>query len=173
MIAFPLPIIGTKVLVRKLNTEDLKPLYELEIDKDVKRYVGGPVTKSQDEWIEGMRTLCSCPCSSLPLIVALRTNDEFVGRASLSPRDAERQCVEIQVLIAKKHWGQHLGREVAELLVGVAFDHLKAFSIFAIVSPDNNASRTLFGNLGFINVGTNQSDRWDNGHLIFRRELAR
>jgi len=44
-----LPIMGTRVLIRALNKEDFKPLYELETDKDVKRYVGGPVAKSQQE----------------------------------------------------------------------------------------------------------------------------
>jgi hypothetical protein len=41
MIDLPLQIVGTKVLIRNLKTEDLQPLYELEIDEDVKRYVGG------------------------------------------------------------------------------------------------------------------------------------
>jgi hypothetical protein len=42
MIDALLPIVGTKVLIRKLNEKDLESLYALEIDDDVKRYVGGP-----------------------------------------------------------------------------------------------------------------------------------
>jgi RimJ/RimL family protein N-acetyltransferase len=46
------------------------------------------------------------------------------------------------VLVAKKYWGQRLGREVTELLMGVAFRDLEAFSVAAIVDPSNEASLT-------------------------------
>jgi RimJ/RimL family protein N-acetyltransferase len=135
MIDSLLPIMGTRVLIRKLNKEDLKPLYELEIDKDVKRYVGGPVTKSQQESIEGKTELCSRQIAVLPLIITCKATGDFAGRASLSPQSMEEGCWEIQVLIAKKYWGHHFGREVTELLMGIAFGDLRASSVLAIVDP--------------------------------------
>jgi [ribosomal protein S5]-alanine N-acetyltransferase len=143
-----LPIVGIKVLIRKLNEKDLESLYALEIDDHVKRYVGGPVTTPQQEWIEGMAGLCSTPNAALPLIVIYKVSGDFAGRASLSPVPLSRSW-EIQVLIAKKYWSQRLGREVTELLMGVAIDDLKASSVVAIVDPKNEASLTLAKDLGF------------------------
>jgi hypothetical protein len=46
---FPLPIEGTNTLIRELEESDLESLYALEVDEDVKRFVGGPVTKPKQE----------------------------------------------------------------------------------------------------------------------------
>ena len=169
-----LPIMGPRVLIRGLSTEDLEALYELEIDEDVKQYVGGPVTRPRQEWIDVMAELCSSPFAILPLIIACKLTGEFVGRASLSfaslaLKNKEERCWEIQVLIAKKYWGRHLGQEVTKLLMDAAFDDLGALSVAAIVDPRNEASVALVKGLGFTYVSTMQSNRWDDGHYVFER----
>ena len=155
MIDFPLPIVGTKVLIRGMREQDIEPLYNLDTDEDVKRYLGGALTRPKHECIEGMRQL-----TVFPLIVTCEATDNFVGRAALSPEDTEKQCFEIQVVLAKKYWGQHLGREVTELLMGVAFDHIKASSVIVIFDPNHKAARTVADELGFSHVETR-----DNGRL--------
>jgi ribosomal-protein-alanine N-acetyltransferase len=146
-------------------------LYALDVDEEVKRYVGGPLTRPREEWMEGMRRLIANPeAAALPLVVISKATRGFAGRASLSPKDGERKCWEIQVLIARKYWGERLGREVVTLLMGVAFDDRKASSVIAVVDPNNTASRALVDALGFRYVSTMQSGRWDNGHLVFQRE---
>lgn len=173
MIAFMPPIAGRKVSIRQPNESDLDAWYDLETDKDVKHYVGGPSRYSRNEWIEGMRKrLNNNQDSTLPLIVTYKSTGEFVGRAALFPMEGEGQPREIQVLIAKKYWGQGLGREVSELLIDTAFKHIKASSVVAIIHPKNEASLALFGDLGFTCVGTKQSNRWDHGHLKLERKLG-
>jgi RimJ/RimL family protein N-acetyltransferase len=155
------------VVIRKLYKKDLGLLYDLEADTDVKRYVGGPVTKPRQEWVAEMRRDFPHP---LTLTVISKSTGCFDGRAALSPTDGWKTSWEIRVLIAKIYWGQRLGREVTELLMSVAFHHLKASSIIAIVDPDNKWSRALVDALGFRCVRTKQSGRWDNGHLVYERE---
>jgi [ribosomal protein S5]-alanine N-acetyltransferase len=170
MIDSLLPIMGTRVLIRKLDNEDLNQLYELESDQHVKHYGGGPVTRSRQEWIEGMAGLCSSPYAALPLVITCKATGNFAGRASLSLLD--KRCWEIQVLVAKKYWGQRLGLEVTELLMGAAFDTLEASSVIAIVHPQNKASLALVEKLGFTSFGTKQSHGWDNGHCVFVRKFG-
>lgn len=158
MIDLPLPIVGTKVLIRNLDPEDPQSLYELEIDEDVKRYVGGPLTTSRQDWIERTKR----PDAVLPLIVTWKTTGDIVGRASLSRVAPFSQSWKIQALIVKKYWGQRLNREVTELLMRVIFDDLEACSVIAIVLPQNEASLALVEKLGFTRVGTKRSDGWDN-----------
>jgi RimJ/RimL family protein N-acetyltransferase len=150
MIASLLPIEGQKILIGALEEADLEDLYNLEIDKDVKRYVGGPTAHSKPEWIEEMRKhINNSQAYVLPLIVRYKATGEFAGRAGLSLKDREERCREIQVLIAKKYWGQRLGKEAAELLIDVAFGAFEASAVVAMIHPDNKASLNLFEELGF------------------------
>ena len=137
---FPLPIVGTKVVIRKLLKKDLGPFCTLEADKDVKRYVGGPVTTPRQEWIGEMRRLLEKPGAVLPLTVTIKATGRFAGRTKLSTVITKRPCFEIEILIAKKYWGQHLGRESVSLLMDIAFNLLKAESVVATVDPNNAAS---------------------------------
>lgn len=168
----PLPIAGTNTVIRELHADDLEMIYALDTDPDVKRYVGGPLAKSREDWIAGMRRLIAQPGANLPIVVTIKSTGDFAGRASLHPQDERGNCREIQVLIAKRYWGQHLGREVTALLIDVAFNRLQASSVTAIVDGKNKASLALVDALGFKQAGTKQSDTWDNGHLEFRRERA-
>jgi RimJ/RimL family protein N-acetyltransferase len=49
---------------------------------------------------------------------------------------------------------------------------LGAKFLIAVVDPDNRASRALVEAFGFAQIGVKQTDRWDNGHLIYRHEQA-
>jgi ribosomal-protein-alanine N-acetyltransferase len=161
------------VVIRKLYKKDVKQLYTLETDKDIKRFVGGPIKRERDEWIAGMRQLIGNRQAILPLSIIHKDSGEFVGRASLFLKDLDEPCWEIQILIAKKYWGDRLGREVCELLMTAAYGTLGTRSIIAIVDPDNAASRALVEDFGFIRVGTNHSDKWDNGHYRYKHQLAK
>lgn len=51
----PTPIVGEKVTIRSLSEGDLERLYALEIDEEVKRYLGGAMKRPGEEWIAGMQ----------------------------------------------------------------------------------------------------------------------
>jgi [ribosomal protein S5]-alanine N-acetyltransferase len=168
-----LPLTGEKVIIRKLYKKDVEELYTLESDKEVKRYVGGPVAKPREEWVEGMRQLIGNRQAVLPFSIIHQGTNEFAGRTSLILKDFDAKCWEIQILIAKKYWGDRLGREVCKLLMTAAYDSLGAHSIMAVIDPNNAASRALVEAFGFINVGTNpRSERWNDGHYVYKHEPA-
>jgi RimJ/RimL family protein N-acetyltransferase len=169
----PLPIVGKKITIRRLYLRDLRPLYKLEADEEVKRYVGGAITTRQQEWIDGMRRRLSDPESILPLAVLRKDSLTFAGRATLFPKDGERRCWELQVLIAKMYWGQRLGRDVAEHLIDVVFSHPGAACLIATVHPENTASRALVDSFGFKQVETKRTAGWDYGHLVFQLSADR
>lgn len=50
-----LPILTEHLLIRCLEECDLEDLYALESDREVKFYIGGPVQRPRDEWINCMR----------------------------------------------------------------------------------------------------------------------
>jgi hypothetical protein len=157
MIDFSLPIIGTAIVIRAMREEDVEALYNLDTDKDVKRYVGGALTRPRQECVEGMRGFCTTPGAVLPLIVACKVTGNFVGRAVLSPEDTDKQCFEIQVLLAKNYWGKHLGREPPSfswVLLSTASKPLRLLRLCT--------RKTRQAWLG----------RWDNGHYVFERKFG-
>jgi ribosomal-protein-alanine N-acetyltransferase len=170
MADFKLPLEGERVIVRKLYKRDIEALFDLDSDGEVKRYVGGPVTKPRQEWIDGMRQLVGRRNAVVPLCVADKKTNEFIGRTSLTIKDMDEQCWEIQVLMGKKYWGKRLGREVCQLLMTAANGILGARSVIAVIDPRNAASRALVDAFGFVQVGTNRSGRWDDGHLVYRHQ---
>ncbi len=73
------------------------------------------------------------------------------------------------MLISRKYWGQRLGREAAELLIGVAFRTLEASSVVAMIDPDNKASLNLFEELGFFAPeGNHYASIWPSNSDLLR-----
>lgn len=172
-----LPIRGERVSIRRLDERDLENLYALETDPDVKRYVGGPVRRSRDEWLSLMRDKLGA--ETCAFAIALNEDGSFVGRASLgmscrattssgSGYQIESE-IEIQVLIARRFWGKGFGREVVSELIRAAFELQEVTSVIAVVHPENMASRKLMDDLGFQHDGQKSSPGcWDDGNMIFR-----
>jgi RimJ/RimL family protein N-acetyltransferase len=159
--ALRLPIRGRRVVIRRPEERDLGAWYELEADPSVKQYVGGPVSRPKDEWIAGMREGLS---NQSHLVVEDRGSGSLACRARLDTID-----LHLEVVIGGAYWGAGYGREVCRLLIDAAFDRMGARELFAVVDPDNKASRRLVAALGFVKIGTKSSSGWDDGHLIFRR----
>ena len=90
---------GIHIQIRPLSNNDLRPLYDLETDEDVKRYVGGPVRTPRDEWIAAMSSTLGRLQPTLA--IAEKATGHFVGRASLSQNSSDEW--EVQVLIAKQY----------------------------------------------------------------------
>jgi hypothetical protein len=77
---FELPIIGQKVVIRKLSEDDLDEMYDLESDPCVKRYFDGPSKTPREQWIAGMRGQLNCTST---LAVTEKSSGDFAGRAAL------------------------------------------------------------------------------------------
>ncbi len=102
-----LPIRGERVSIRHLEEHDLANWYALETDPEVKRYIGGAVRYSVDEFISHGHEILRAGAG--PLIIELNEDRSFVGKASLAKNALKTTSQplgkyewEIQVLIARK-----------------------------------------------------------------------
>jgi ribosomal-protein-alanine N-acetyltransferase len=166
----PTPIVGKKVIIRSLSEGNLGQLYALEVDEDVKKYVGRSVKNRRKEWITGMSR--SLGQAHQPLCVTVKATGNFAGRASLSYPGLPLEESELQVLIARRYWRSGFGYEVSELLISAAFDRLGARSVVAVVHPENTASRKMCEKLGFVFGAIKRypagQERWDHEHYILK-----
>jgi ribosomal-protein-alanine N-acetyltransferase len=160
---FALPLVGKRAVVREAVIGDLEAWYQLEADQDAKRYLGGPVKRSKEEWIAGARRLIERD-ELLTWVVAPKTTGAFAGRVRLVSYHPD---FEIQVVIAKAHWGERLGKEASELLIQAAFDLPGTTAVKAVIHPDNHRSKTLFRKLGFKSIGRKKTGEWDDDHFIY------
>ena len=168
-----LPIIGEQVIIRRIEEHDLNDFYSLESDCDVKQFIGGPVSKSRQEWITGMRDRLN---STLALAIETQSDNSFAGCASIGdfiypPQYADTANKDIQIIIAKHYWGQGFGKEIARMLIDASFDELCAERVIAVIHPDNNKSQSLFKKIGFTQIGEISSKSWQRHHGIW--EISR
>jgi ribosomal-protein-alanine N-acetyltransferase len=145
-----LPKIGSTVIVRYLQEEDLSEMYRMESDPDVKRYLDGPIHHPHEEWIRGVASKLS-RCRDFAILA--KDTGQFAGRAALDIFRSSEEVREIQVVISKDYWGRHFGREVCKILISAAFDELGAEQVVGVVHPENEKSLKLLRLFGFENDG--------------------
>ncbi len=145
-----LPKIGSTVIVRYLQAEDLSEMYRMESDPDVKRYLDGPVHHPHEEWIRGVASKLS-RCRDFAILA--KDTGQFAGRAALDIFRSSEEIRELQVVISKDYWGRHFGREVVKILITAAFDELGAEQVVGVVHPENEKSLKLLRLFGFENDG--------------------
>jgi RimJ/RimL family protein N-acetyltransferase len=165
-----LPKIGSNVIVRSLQAEDLSEMYRIESDPDVKRYLNDPTRVPRDEWIRGVESKLS-RCQTLAVLA--KDTRQFAGRAALdfyldSDYLDSEITREIQVVISKDYWGRHFGREVSNILIAAAFDELGAEQVIGIVHPRNEFCLKLLHIFGFEQMGViPKPSSWQQGYLRF------
>ncbi|MGA3342955.1 MAG: GNAT family N-acetyltransferase [Methylocella sp.] len=170
------PIRDKRVSIRSLGEGDLEDLYALETDVEVKRYLGGPIQRPRDEWLNLLRAKLGA--ENCPLIIELNEDGSFVGRASFAKTMLQTtshatpllEGWKIEVLIGRNFWSRGFGNEVANSLIKVAFEFQDVTSIVSVVHPENQASLRLMTALGFENLGTKISSSLDHGHVVFHLE---
>lgn len=161
-----LPKSRRNVVVRCLERKDLDELYTIESDPEVKRFLGGPVLTSREEWIRGMESnLAQCGT----LAVLAKQDLQFAGRAAIKfySLRAGLEAREIEVVISKDYWGNHFGPEVCETLIASAFDELATERIVGVVHPENEKSLKLLHLFGFEKAGIISDLTWQHGYLKF------
>ena len=147
---------GDKVYLRALEAGDLQFLYELENNTEIWEISGtlAPYSKHVlKKYLENahrdiyeVKQLRLCICNS---------DDRTVGLIDLFDFDPKHRRAGIGIIItAQEDRKKGLGTEALSILIKYAFTILDLHQIYANVSEDNQASLSLFENLGFERAGT-------------------
>jgi RimJ/RimL family protein N-acetyltransferase len=156
-----LPIISG-VILRRFKVEDAVPLADIEYDPVVKKYMAIPKLQKQ-AWVasfpKGMER-------NVMFAIVARPEGTLAGRATICATDGDGKR-ELQIVIGRAFWGRRFGRLVAQVLIPLAFDVLKAPSVTGIVHPENKPSIAILESWHFRRVGTHTNQDWQEGHLIY------
>ena len=157
----PIPARLGHVVVRCLVASDHQSYIALERDAEVRQYVNGPSTKTDDEFLHGLRTYE--PTTSL-LVIADASTNEFLGRCGLLPVQGTNE-VEVFLLLAKSSQRKGVGQVVLQFLLALA--RSQGNEPVGVVHPGNLPSRALMEKAGMLCVGTVSSTDYQNGHLRY------
>jgi ribosomal-protein-alanine N-acetyltransferase len=143
----------SRLILRKLQANDLEDLCRLYEDSDIRRYFPDGVrnrvqTKEELDWY-----LAGGPSENARLglwATIHRPTNRFVGRCGLIPWLIDGKSeIEVAYLLDKKFWRQGLGSEVARALVQYAWQELGLTRLIALIHPMNTASIRTATSVGF------------------------
>jgi RimJ/RimL family protein N-acetyltransferase len=148
----PMKILETdRLILRRLQLDDLDSLYALYCDPDVCKYIpDAPRTydETREELVWFMDGHPKHPDLGLWATIHKESN-QFIGRCGLLPWTIDgRDEVEVAYLLAKACWGQGLGTEVARAIAGYGFEQLHFSRLICLIDQENQASIKVASNIG-------------------------
>jgi RimJ/RimL family protein N-acetyltransferase len=145
-------ILETKRLIlRRLIMDDLDALFALYSDPEVRKYfpegtLNYEQTKEELEWF--LNGHPAHPELGLWATI-LKETGQFIGRCGLLPWTIEGQDeVEVAYMIARDHWRQGLGSEVAQGILQYGFEQLGLSRLICLIDKDNEASIKVATGMG-------------------------
>jgi len=156
-----------RLLFRQHNMADLDAFCAMELDPEVRRYVGGkPRTREEAErrFINGPLQ----PVNDRMAVWAtiLKSKNKYIGRCGVYPHykpDGEiiKDEGTLGFYIAHEYWGNGFATEAGRAFIQFGFNELKLKRIAASVQVGNDASVHVIEKLGFTLAET------EHGHRSF------
>lgn len=140
-----------RLLLRHLIMDDLKELFTLYQDPEIRSYFPDGVrnyegTKEELEW--HMKGIPAYPHLGLWATIH-KESGKFIGRCGLLPWEIDGKLeVEVAYLLDKDFWHQGLATEAARGILEYAFGELKLSRIICLMHPDNIASKRVAERVG-------------------------
>ncbi len=136
-----------RLILRKLNDDDLDAIYAMRSNIDVMRYIREPQKRSETaKWIE----LVSSRWESSGIGfcgVIVRETGEFAGWCGLW-KLIETDEIEVGYAISPKFWRRGFASEAAEGFLRYGFSELGLKKIVAVAREENLGSRSVMEKIG-------------------------
>lgn len=140
----PIVIETKRCFVSEIFEDDFEALAALHADPEVRRFLGGALTRSE---FEAQFASLVQQTTGLALGVRLSENDILVGLITLMPHH-DQTDVEISYQFSPQVWGTGIAREAVGATLAFAFKELNLPRIVAETQSANAASCRLLERLG-------------------------
>jgi ribosomal-protein-alanine N-acetyltransferase len=156
---------SSRLIFRQHELADLDAFCAMEMDPDVRRYVGGyPRSREDAERRFPHRQLQEVSGRLGVWATVLKSNGQYIGRCGLYPHlDAAGSRVAdeaaLSFYIARAYWGQGLASEAGAAFVEFGWKQLQLSRIVTIVQVGNGASVRILEKLGFDLISTEAGQR--------------
>jgi RimJ/RimL family protein N-acetyltransferase len=138
-----------RLLVRRIEPDDVEALAALWCDPQATAYMGGP--RRFEEVCQTLRADLALPEPTFDLWPTIETaSGRVVGHCGLLQKEvAGRAEVELVYVLAPWAWGRGFATEAGRAITDHAVSALGQRRLIALIDPDNAASERVAGKLGF------------------------
>ena len=155
-IFYDLPALETQRLVlRKVQPEDLNDLHEMYSDPEVVNYVACGLDASMEDtqkWLD-WRLENAKQGRPVPWALVLKGTNEMIGLAGFCGLQIKTGMAELMIVIKRAHWNKGYAKEIITVILEYGFLQMGLNRIESTIHPDNNISIILHEKLGFTCVG--------------------
>ena len=156
-------IVGDKIYLRPLDTEDIDSFVLWLNDEEVRQYLSRvtPLNKVREkDFIEGLYK----DDQEIILGIALKENDQLIGSVGMHRIAMPFRHAELGIVIGDKScWSKGCGTEVLNLMLGHGFDELNLHRIFLTVLGFNARAIRAYEKVGFKEEGIFRDHIYRNG----------
>lgn len=175
-------LVGPRVTLDPLRPDDIEPLYAMQSDPEVCRYLlYEPRTREKVEEVlarDAAALRLAEPADYLQPAIRDEHGD-FIGTMYLDLKSVDDRTAEIGWILLPSAQGRGYAAEAARLLLAYCFDDLGLHRVYAELDPRNDASVALCLRLGMRHEGHFVEDMFLKGewtdtgrYAILEREWA-
>jgi len=157
-----------RVVLRRIEEEDVDALYSIFSNPDVMRYWSTEPLADREAALELFRSINEGfeRRTLLKWGVVRRADNHLMGTATLVNIEFTHRRAEVGYALGREYWGNGYIQEALHALLDYSFDTLNLHRIEADVDPRNAASIRTLERLGFVREGYLR-ERWQVGGGIF------
>jgi RimJ/RimL family protein N-acetyltransferase len=141
-----IPSLSTaRLVLRPYQHSDFDDFAGLNADEQVRRHVGGPLTRERAA-ILFQKFSSECLPGNEVWAVFLKDSGEYLGHCWFVQQDTD--FPELGILVARNYWRQGYGNEIAQTMLTYANNQANYRRIMATVDCDHVASIRLLESVG-------------------------
>ncbi len=137
-----------RTVISPLSPNHFSDILKMYFEKDSWKYISphdGKDLKYYEEFLQG-KLAANLP--EIGMWSVYSHDDEFIGTINLN-QFMQEPIKHMGVHLSRKYWGQGYGKEIMTRLLRYAKEERKMKEVYAILVPENIASKKIFLGLGF------------------------
>lgn len=165
----PFPNLETKrLLLRRLENEDVNEIFALRSDKEVMKYVPRPLAKTPEDALNHIAIINEKIDlnEGINWAITLKDNPKLIGIIGHYRIKPEHFRAEIGYMLLPEYHGKGIISEAINEVVKYGFQVMKLHSIEAIIDPDNIASERVLQKNGFVKEAHLKENEYYQGHFL-------
>lgn len=164
---------GEKVLLRAIEREDLRPLWQMRNDLEVESRVNDAMPRPQSlADVEARFDKRVAEPDETVARFAIVAADEVIGRLDLWGIDSFHGIASIGLSIRQQSWSRGYGQEAIRLIVDYAFTYLNLRKICIQYLGSDERAGACYRKAGFVEEGRLKAHNFYRGEYIDMVHMA-
>lgn len=157
-----------RLLLRRINENDVKEIYEIRSDAENMKYISRPLVKNLEEALAHLAMINSGieKNEAINWAITIKGNSRLLGIIGFYRTKHEHYRSEIGYMLLPEIHGIGIASEAVGIVVNFGFEEMKLHSIEAIIDPKNGASEKVLQKNGFIKEAHLKENEFYDGKFI-------